>query len=125
MKIIIETIDHKDQKYDTIGDYWTDPDGTWQIRVSKMGNWKYEMAVALHELWEKSLCYDRHIGEEFITQFDIEFEKNRKEGNTDEPGDDDSSPYFLEHCAATGIERLFISSVNEKWKKYEETINNI
>ena len=119
MKIIIETIDHKDQKYDTIGDYWTDPDGTWQIRVSKMGNWKYEMAVALHELWEKSLCYDRHIGEEFITQFDIEFEKDEaRKAKYIEPGNDPDCPYKAEHEIAESVARMMCTHLGIDYELY-------
>ena len=122
MKIIIETIPNNKQRYPTVGDYWIDSDGTWQIRVSEMNNWKYEMAVAIHELWEQSLCFDRKIQEKDITAFDIEFEKNRKKGNLDEPGDDPNAPYVKEHCSATGIERLFISEVNENWKDYDKAV---
>lgn len=125
MKINIQTISHKDQRYETVGDYWIDSDGTWQIRVSEMGNWKYELAVALHELWEYALCLDRGIKEEDITKFDIEFEKNRKEGNIDEPGDDKNAPYVKEHCSATGIERLFIAEIGENWKNYDEAVYSL
>ena len=122
MKIVIETIKNELQKYPTVGDYWIDEDGTWQIRVSEMDNWKYEMAVAIHELWEQALCFDRGIKEPDITAFDIAFENKREEGNNDEPGDSPKSPYAREHCSATGIERLFISEVNESWSDYDKAV---
>ena len=125
MKIVIETIPYSEMKYPTCGDYWESPDGTWQIRVADLGNWKREVAIALHELWEKALCKSLLIRDEVITNFDIEFEKKRVEGNLDEPGDDPKSPYNRQHCSATGIERLFISSVGENWKDYEQQIQKL
>ena len=123
LNIQIKTIPSSEHRYSTCGDYWIDQDGSWQIRVSDMGNWHYEMAVAIHELWEQSLCFDRGIKEEDISNFDIQFEKEREEGKhseMDEPGDNENAPYVKEHCSATGIERLFISEVNEKFKEYDE-----
>ena len=125
MKIIIETIPHSEQKYPTVGDYWVDADGTWQIRVSKMGDWKYEFLVAFHELCEKALCTERGITDEEITAFDIEFEKNRPEGNVDEPGNHKDAPYRLEHNIATFIESGMAQALGVDWNKYDETVNNL
>ena len=125
MKIIIETIPHSEQKYPTVGDYWVDADGTWQIRVSKMGDWKYEFLVAFHELCEKALCTERGITDEGITEFDKIFELNRKEGNTDEPGNDKDAPYRLEHNIATFIESGMAQALGVDWNKYDETVNNL
>ena len=101
MKINIETIPHKDQNYETVGNYWIDEDGTWQIRVSDMKNWKYELLVAIHEIVEYALCLEKGIKEDDITAFDIAFEAKREDGNCDEPGDDPKSPYQNEHLIAT------------------------
>jgi hypothetical protein len=124
-QICIKIIPHSEQRYPTTGDYWIDPDGTWQIRVSELGDFKYEVAVALHELWEQALCFSRGIEEKYITEFDKEFEKNRKVGDFSEPGDDRNSPYQKEHCSATGIERLFISEIEGSWNEYEDNINSL
>ncbi len=123
MNINIQTIPHSEQRYQTSGDYWIDSYGVWQIRVSEMGNWKFELAVAIHELWEQALCLDRGIKEEDITAFDINFEMNKPEINFVEPGDDLNAPYRKEHCSATGIERIFISEIGENWRDYDSAVN--
>ena len=120
MKIIIETIPQKDQRYETIGDYWWDNDGNLQVRVSDVGNWKYEALVALHEMVEVLLCKDRNISEQSIMDFDLAFEKNRAPNDSDsEPGDDPAAPYGKEHRFSENLERLFAAELGVNWNKYD------
>ena len=81
MKINIETIPHGDQRYPTVGDYWDDPNGVVQVRVSDMKDWRYEALVVVHELIEMFLTKHREIDEQVISEFDIKFEKSREEGS--------------------------------------------
>ena len=125
MKIKIKTIPHANHRYETVGDYWVDDEGTKYIVVSDMGNEDYELLVAIHELIEQHLCLKRGIKEREITDFDIEFEKNRPEGNTDEPGDAPDAPYRKEHFFATNIERLISEQLGVDWKTYDDTVNSL
>jgi hypothetical protein len=104
MKIDIETIPHTEQPYDTCGNWWED-EGIRYIRVSEMGNEDYEFLVAIHEIIEQALCKKRGILNDQIDSFDIEFEKNRKEGDLSEPGDAELCPYKKEHFFATNVQR--------------------
>src|SRR5215207_4505971 len=91
LKIRIETISHDRQRYPTVGDYWDDPDGTLQVRISEVGDRRLELLVALHELIECELCRQRGIAEPDIMAFDLAFEKEIEAGECDEdeePGDD-------------------------------------
>lgn len=123
--ITIKTIQHKHQRYPTCGDYWIDLEGNRQIRVSNMNNEKYELLVALHELVEWFLTEKKGISEFEIAKFDRSFEKNRKRGNVDEPGDDENSPYRQQHLAAEGIEKIVASMLDVHWKTYEEAVNRL
>ena len=125
MKIIIQTIPSSEHRYSTCGDYWVDPDGTMQIRVSDMKNWKYELLVAVHELIEQNLCLDRNIKEEDISAFDIQFEKEREEGKQPddaEPGDDPKAPYRKEHFVSTNIERILAAELGVDWAEYDKAV---
>ncbi len=124
MNIRILSIPHKQQRYETVGDYFR-ADGQLQVRVSKMSNWRYEACVLVHELVEIFIV--KHQGIEFIEidKFDKQFEKRRKRGNTDEPGDDKRSPYRMAHCVATGVERILAAILGVCWKEYEEEINSL
>lgn len=121
MPIEIKSIPHKDQRYETVGDFWDDEEGT-RVRVSEMNNEDYEFCVAIHELIESYLCHNRGIKEEEITTFDMAFEAKRKKGNEDEPGDDSNAPYCKEHFFATTIERLLAAELGIDWKLYERAI---
>ena len=121
MKIIIETIPHKKQRYPTVGDWYTRK-GVLHIRVSKMKDWRHELLVALHELVEVNLCKQRGISEKIVDAFDIAFEKARKPGNDDEPGDDPKAPYRKEHFFATNIEALMSAELGVDWAKYEKEV---
>jgi hypothetical protein len=122
MKIVIETIPHDRQRYDTVGDWWVDPDGTLQLRVSEMADLRYERLVALHELVEFVLCDDQGISEEVVSAFDKGFEAHRPDGNTDEPGDDPGSPYHVQHGFATAVERMVAAALEVSWKEYDAAV---
>lgn len=123
--ILIKTIPHSEHRYETVGDYQYDEEGNETIDVSEMNNEDYEFLVCIHELVESYLCKKRNISEESITAFDTDFEKNRAEGNTDEPGDDPNAPYRKEHFFATTIERLMAAELGVDWKTYDDTVVNL
>jgi hypothetical protein len=123
MDIIIKTIPHNQQRYETVGDWYFSQDHSKLfIFVSYMGNTHYEFLVAFHEQAEAMLCWDRGINEGAITVFDKLFEQNREAGNEDEPGDDPLAPYRKEHFFATTVERLMAAELNVDWEKYDKAI---
>ena len=124
MKIVIETIPHAKQRYDTVGDYYVDEDGTRHILVSDMRNDDYEFFVGIHEAAEQHLCLKNGVPEKDITKFDIWYEKNNI-GPPGEPGDDPRAPYHNEHCFATAIERLMVAARGIKWARYEKAVNKL
>jgi hypothetical protein len=125
VNISIEIIPHSKQRYDTVGDWIFDANGALHIYVSEMGSEEYESMVAVHEVWEALLCKNRGISQKSVDAFDIAFEVNRIEGNTEEPGDNPNAPYHREHCSATGVERLLCSELGIPWKLYEETVERL
>ena len=127
MKILIETIQHEKQRYPTVGDWYVDKEG-WHIKVSKMGNWKYELLVAIHELIEYSLCKDRKITDAVVSKFDKQFEKEREVGvhsMDEEAGDSPLAPYRKEHFFATNLERLLAAALGVDWKKYDKKVMSL
>lgn len=125
MNITIQTIPHDSQAYETVGNWRFDQNGNLLIEVSDMGNWKYSLLVALHELVEVSLCKDRNIPQAVVDEFDINYEKERTEGKhgpDDEPGDDPAAPYRREHFFATNLERLLAAELGVDWEEYAKTV---
>ena len=124
MKIEIETIPHDDQRYETVGDYYSFQ-GVDFIDVSDMNSKDFEFLVAVHEMVEQYLCKRMGIPEKKISAFDIQFEKKRKKGNVDEPGDDPKAPYRHEHSMATAVERMVAGYLGINWKDYEKKCNSM
>ncbi len=128
LKINIETIPHNEQRYPTVGDWWfrdgIDDGKILEIRVSEMNNWKYEFLVAMHEAIETMLCLDRGISEESVSDFDIQFEKEREQGQhgDEEPGDDPKAPYQKEHFFATNLERQMALELGVDWNTYDNVV---
>ena len=126
MKIIIETIPHKDHRYPTVGDWYFAPeDGSLQIKVSELSDRRYELLIALHELVEVILCQHDGVTAAAVDDFDKKFEAERKPDNEDEPGDEPLAPYVDQHCFATGIERLLAARLDVKWKDYEQELTDL
>jgi len=128
-RIFIKAIDHKNQRYETVGDWWfekTIQDGEClQVRVSKMSDWRYEICVVVHELVECFACRHAKVTQDQVDKFDKAFEACRANGNTDEPGDSPKAPYRFQHCIATGVERVLAAVLGVYWSKYEAEINSL
>ena len=134
LDISIKTLRHSRQRYQTCGDYY-EQDGQERIRVSDLGNWKYELLIAVHELLEDYLCKDRKISEGDITEFDVCYEEARDAGlealcgckptKTSEPGNDKHAPYYKEHKFATQIEKLLAIALKVDWKKYDRAVSEL
>lgn len=124
LNIEIKTISDKDQKYNTVGAYWEEEDKL-MITISDMKNWKNEVLIALHELVESSLCKSRGIKLEEIPKFDKQFEKKRKYGILDEPGNEPGAPYHREHQFAIKMENLFAQELGINWDEHNKLITEL
>lgn len=121
--IEVRIIPHREQRYDTVGDWWIDDAAGWHVRISDMGNWRYHFLVAFHELLELAWCQHSNVTQGQVDAFDIAYEKARKPGDTSEPGDDPRAPYRVGHQFATAAERLAAAVLGVDWTKYEEAVN--
>lgn len=132
MQIDIRTIPHDEQRYPTVGDWYfdtihltdaSDAIRILKIRVSDMGNPKFEFLVALHELVEVTLCEAAGITAEEVDKFDIEYEAQRDPEDEDsEPGDSPAAPYRIPHAIATGVERIVAALIGVDWIEYGNAI---
>lgn len=130
-RIEIEVIPHEKQRYDTVGDWYYRKDADLAtgklgqvlvIRVSELGDWRYNALVALHELVEVLLCRHDGVTQEEVDRFDMDFEAHRKREDDSEPGDHPAAPYRKQHLLATGIEKMLAAWLGVYWKSYDERI---
>lgn len=125
MKIIIETIPHDKQRYETVGDwFWdtTEPE-TLHVKVSRMSNWKNEAAVALHEMFEALWCKAASVDEEDVMAFDKYYEDNRSDNDDSEPGDAPTAPYREGHQIATKLEKQAFAAW--AWAEYDKEVTDL
>jgi hypothetical protein len=125
MRILIETIPHKQQRYPTVGDWFFDDKGDLTIQVSALGDWREEALVAVHELVEVLLCKHQGVGQQEVDTFDLQYEAKRIEGDESEPGDSPDAPYKKQHCLATGVERVLAAEFGIDWGQYEDRLNSL
>lgn len=128
MQIIVKTIPHKEQRYETPGDWWWEDD-VLQIRVSELGNKHYEWFIAEHEINEALLCRRDGVSEKSASDFDKEFEDLRKLHpriiGDQEPGNMVTAPYHKQHKAATDIENMTCAIFGEDWRDYDNKVNSL
>ena len=129
MKVILKTIPHNEQRYETSGDWWIDKKGTLQIRVSDCGNEDYENLIATHEYVEAQLCKKRGITAKQIDEWDKQYEKARAKypqifGET-EPGEHAKAPYANEHLFASRLEHSLAMEYGVNWEEYDKRVNEL
>ena len=126
-RIVAKVIDHKDQRYRTVGDWEFTDEDTLQINVSDLGDMKMNCLIVIHELIEAILCkFDSpEITTAIVDAFDIEYEELREESDYSEPGDDPRAPYHEQHRIATVIEMTLAEVLKVSWGDYEERINEL
>ena len=112
MNIIIKTITHDTQNYDTTGDWDIKENGDIEIRVSNVDHWKTQYLVALHEMIEVALCKDRGISQEEVEEFD------RGHPELEDPGSDPQAPYYKEHSTAVEIEQRMARELGVDWDEH-------
>jgi len=114
-KATIDTIPHRDQRYDTIGDWYQE--GARQIiRISSMGCREYEFLVAIHEMVEAELCRKMGISEQTVDAWDLAHE------DEEEPGAMEKCPYREAHMRAEAIERVLANDLGVDWEHYSKTV---
>ena len=118
MQITIETIQHKEQRYNTCGDWLFVEPNHLRIRVSELGDWRKEAAIAVHELVEAILCRNDGVADDAVDAFDTSVEG----AMLTEPGDSSNAPYHRQHCFATAVERMLIAALGVSWASYEQAL---
>ncbi len=119
MNTHIVSIPHHEQRYDTLGDYWTARDGATYIMVSALPDWRHEFLIGLHEMIEEALTRHRGIAEPDIMAFDT------AHPDLEDPGMSPEAPYHREHVTATAIEMLVAQELGVDWKAYDKACEEL
>jgi hypothetical protein len=107
-------IPHREQRYDTSGDYYMNELEYWEFCISEMEA-DYEFLVLIHELTEWYLTQKHGIAETDITKFDtidVDIEYHN------DPGRSPRAPYHKEHMFAERIEKTLAKELDVNWNIY-------
>jgi hypothetical protein len=118
VKILIETVPHSTQRYNTVGDWTVSPTGNWHIKVSSLNNWRREVLIAAHELVEMALCRHAGITSAEVDAFDLTCDEP-------DPGLNPAAPYHKQHMVATAVETLLAGLMEVNWMAYEDQITHL
>jgi hypothetical protein len=113
--INIRFIPQKEQRYDTLGDYW-ETDDSIEFRVTETNNPNWNMFILVHELWEDHRNRMLGIKEEDVTEFDVSHPE------LDIPGNCVDAPYHKTHMEADAIERMCVVMAGEDFEIYDNKI---
>jgi hypothetical protein len=67
-RIILEVIPHEQQRLDALGDWFFTQEGNLTVRVSDLGDWRYNFLVLRHEMDEAILCMHNGITTEMVDE---------------------------------------------------------
>lgn len=128
MKIRIDTIPHDQQRIPgQVGDWQFlasgfDPDGELVIRVSRLGDWRKEMAIAYHEQCEALICRAFGVDEKAVDEFDKAWQPH---GVYAEAGEDPAAPYNQAHMLAIIPEFHLLNSLGVNLAEYESALEEV
>jgi len=109
--VTVHVVPHAEQRYDTAGD-WQWKDGGLVVAVSDLGNSRFNLLVAAHEVTEALLCKRDGVTEAEVDAWDL------AHLNEDEPGEVEGCPYFTQHAEASLVERELADLMRVDWKEY-------
>jgi hypothetical protein len=115
--VTVHAIPHSEQRYETVGD-WVWKDGGLVVTVSDLGDSRFNLLIAAHEITEALLCQRDGVTVAQVDAFDIAYEG-------DEPGDDPAAPYHHQHTEASRIERLLAEIMGVDWQEYEAAFEQL
>lgn len=119
-KIVIEVIPHGYHRLPNSlgGDWFFDASGNLTVRVSDMGDWRYNFLLARHELDEAMLCLAAGITTEMV---DADEAKSTANDNPDSFSGYPGSCYQQQHNDALAGEWLMSRLLGVDWTKYAES----
>jgi hypothetical protein len=114
MKITLEVIPHSKQRLGVIGDWFFKGDDL-TVRVSDLGDWRYNFLVLRHEMDEAMLCKHNEITTEMVDEDQV------KSDDTDDPDSFSGYPGARlqnQHNDALAAEWIMARLLDVRWTEY-------
>lgn len=114
-RILLEVIPHEQQRLGAPGDWFFTQEGNLTVRISDLGDWRYNFLVLRHEMDEAILCYFSGITTEMVD------EDQAKAKPTDDPDSFSGYPGARlqnQHNDALAAEWQMSRLLGVDWAKY-------
>lgn len=82
-----------------------------------MEDWRSELAVIIHEIYESVACIAADVDQTDVDFFDKKFHLEHDDDS--EPGDSSGAPYHAMHVGALFVEKEACSQLKLKWEDHE------
>ena len=120
-EIEIRLINKSERRYDTDGDYFIEND---KLIYQVVDDTKdiYTKFTLIHEIIEHTLLnYRKKISIQDVEDFDLAFDKDPERVKLyNEPGNDKSCPYYMEHQFAENITKLMCAALDINYDDYNK-----
>jgi hypothetical protein len=123
--LVVSKEEIKKRKGFTGADWWFDTDGDLQVRIQKMGNEKYEIALGIHETQEALFSKLLGITVKQVDEFDIIYVNENSGNHGLNSGDDPECPYAVPHSLATAPERVYAALAGICWSEYDKVVGDL
>lgn len=122
MRIILETIPHSKQRLGVMGDWFFKPNGDLVVRVSDLGDWRYNFLALRHEMDEAMLCKHNEITTEMVD------EDQKNADSSDDPDSFSGYPGARlqnQHNDALAAEWVMARLLDVRWTEYGEAAEKV
>ena len=116
--VTVHVVPHEQQRYETSGD-WVWKDGGLVVTVSDLGDHRFNLLLAAHELTEALLCRRDGVTEAEVDAWDLGHLES------EEPGEEAGAPYFTQHAQACAVERWLAGMLGVKWDEYSQAFERL
>lgn len=115
MKITLEVVPHNQQRLGMIGDWFFEGEDL-VVRVTDLGDWRFNFLIARHEMDEAILCKHHGVTAKQVDEYDLDNPHNGSSNFADNP----FAPYYTEHNDALAAEWIMSRLLNVDWMEYEK-----
>ena len=116
--VTVHVVPHAEQRYPTSGD-WQWKDGGLVVTVSDLGDHRFNLLVAAHEVTEALLSKRDGVMEQEVDAWDL------AHPDAEEPGEVEGCPYFIQHAEASRVERVLADLLSVSWDEYEASFDRL
>jgi len=117
--ITVNVIPHGTGRYSTAGDWQWQADGGLVVTVSDLGDHRFNLLLAAHELTEALLCRRDGVTEAEVDAWDLAHLES------EEPGEEAGAPYFTQHAEACAVERWLAGLMGVDWRSYNSAYERL